>query len=1060
MKRFVRWSILLCLFFTYESIGFAKSQEIKGYMAGDFRDENGYWYFFNIDSTECILSYVEDRLKEEYTFPGSVTFEGKNYPVTNVNGAGSVWFSKFPNIKKVTFEEGFQAIGQCCKYCKTLESVILPNSVTFIVTQSFYGCENLKEVRLSDEIKEIAASAFAGCINLESITTDKIETKTGYTGKGTFVLPDKLETIGADAFRGNTSLKRVDMNTIFPKLKTIGSGAFSNCENLSEIFIPSSVDNLESGAFSNCKSLHAIVLPYPIQALKGRTFMGCEHLSFINLPNGITSIGEAEFSGCTRLQTVELSVKLQRIPNRLFEKCISLLKVDIPDLVKVIGDQAFSNCENLRTINFGKKVGNIGRNAFEGCNSLEDVEIPNSIIEIDFGAFSYCTNLSKIKLSDNLTIINPWLFSGCSNLDSVNIPEKVLEIGKYAFSDCSNLKDISFPNGLTTIREHAFEQCSSIESLSLPDNISTIEKDAFYECSLLDSISLPKQLRVIEDIFYFCENLQAIVLPSQIDTIRLEVGGNTKRVYTDCPDPAKIVLDGRGNLSANDNILYVPRGCKRNYVDYWNDFTDYWANIPSERIIEREIDILNRDYFYVDCKLPTVSLSYNIPPYIEKGNDDMRAYFLPLKGKPLPQSLYVSVDGNLVDNFHYDNQTGDFSLYLITGDVVIADTSHSYTINYVLHDLSRKGDVICEKEKPYSCVLLPHENYKLPTSILVKSKKTGERLNNGTDYTYDSQTGIVNILNSKENVIIEAMGKTDGANIEINGREFYHQSHLNANVTVKSGAIYTIADLDASIASLTIEEGGQVRLRKALRVADSLIVKRYIETDLWTTFCVPENMMVTNNLDINVPAGQEAIWSKTGYTALSDQRWNDYGAGNVIKNRAHLYVARNESQMGYFYSVNAPVILEAIAEPVAPGNVPNGNWFHFVANPYWENLPIEGRAYVLNEAGTSFDLQENPVIPPFHCYMVASEEVMNNVSSLRLSGIPTSLEEIEESGFRVWTERGTVCVEAADEKDVTIYSVTGVAKARFDKGSGVRRIALPAGIYLVVHDGKAVKVVL
>uniref|UniRef100_UPI00402571C9 DUF6383 domain-containing protein n=1 Tax=Parabacteroides distasonis TaxID=823 RepID=UPI00402571C9 len=303
-------------------------------------------------------------------------------------------------------------------------------------------------------------------------------------------------------------------------------------------------------------------------------------------------------------------------------------------------------------------------------------------------------------------------------------------------------------------------------------------------------------------------------------------------------------------------------------------------------------------------------------------------------------------------------------------------------------------------------------------------------------------------------------GITPSGNIIITGEEPYKKEHEKKNVIVRSGAIYTVADLDASIASLTIEEGGQVRLRKALRVADSLIVKRYIETDLWTTFCAPENMMVTNNLDINVPAGQEAIWSKTGYTALSDQRWNDYGASNVIKNRAHLYVARHESQMGHFYSVNAPVILEAVAEPVAPGNVPNGNWFHFVANPYWENLPIEGRAYVLNEAGTSFDLQENPVIPPFHCYMVASEEVMNNVSSLRLSGIPTSLEEIEESSFRVWTERGTVCVEAADEKDVTIYSVTGVAKARFDKGSGVRRIALPAGIYLVVHDGKVVKVVL
>lgn len=297
--------------------------------------------------------------------------------------------------------------------------------------------------------------------------------------------------------------------------------------------------------------------------------------------------------------------------------------------------------------------------------------------------------------------------------------------------------------------------------------------------------------------------------------------------------------------------------------------------------------------------------------------------------------------------------------------------------------------------------------------------------------------------------------------IIITGDEPYDpKTHIKANVIVKSGAIYTINESDASIASLTVEDGGQVRLRKPLNVIDSVIVKRYIETDKWTTFCLPENMMMTNNLDVNVPAGQEAIWSKVGYTSASDQKWNDYGAGNVIKDRAHLYVARDESQQGHFYAVNIPLVLEAVTEPVASGNKPDGDWFHFVANPYWENLPIEGRAYVLNEAGTSFELQENPVIPPFRCYMVASEAVMNKVSYLRLSDLPTSIDKVEETGLRIWTEPGTLCFETSDAKTVSVYSVSGMPKAHFDHNQGVKRISLPKGVYLIVCEGQAIKVIL
>ncbi|WP_455634841.1 hypothetical protein [Parabacteroides sp.] len=300
--------------------------------------------------------------------------------------------------------------------------------------------------------------------------------------------------------------------------------------------------------------------------------------------------------------------------------------------------------------------------------------------------------------------------------------------------------------------------------------------------------------------------------------------------------------------------------------------------------------------------------------------------------------------------------------------------------------------------------------------------------------------------------------------IIITGDEPYDpEAHFKANVIVKSGAIYTIDEMEAYIASLTVEDGGQVRLRKPLNVTDSVAVRRYIETDKWTTLCIPEIMMMENNLwDFSLEPEQRPIWSKIGYLDEKTQQWQDYGADNIIPNRAHLYVARFTSQMGLFHTIdiNAPFTLKAANTLEAPVNVPDGDWFHFVANPYWENLPIEGRAYVLNEAGTSFDLRENPVIPPFHCYMVASEKVMSEVSSLRLAGIPTSADKVEESGLRVWTESGTLCFETSEAKAVSVYSISGVPQARYERSVGVKRVALPKGVYLLVCEGQAVKVVL
>lgn len=290
-------------------------------------------------------------------------------------------------------------------------------------------------------------------------------------------------------------------------------------------------------------------------------------------------------------------------------------------------------------------------------------------------------------------------------------------------------------------------------------------------------------------------------------------------------------------------------------------------------------------------------------------------------------------------------------------------------------------------------------------------------------------------------------------------------SHYGARVTVTSTGVYEINTPNASIRSLNIQPGGQIKLDTELKVGQLRISHR-IPANAWTTFGVPEssqNIILGDGNSGLLERG--VIASRMGYRDVNDQEWIESNEADLPPGTAILLAqnAETEQMFGFhnrlFYEEFAePLVLPTRTGSAAPGNDDNGNYFRFVANPLWENLMINGRAYVLNEATNSFELQESPTIPPFQAYMIASEAVMNSISSLRIGDIPTSIEDLAVTGFRVWSEAGHVCFETTEAKDVAVYSMTGVQLQRCERSVGTKRVALSQGIYIVVCDGTAYKV--
>ena len=96
--------------------------------------------YYNIFSDEtAVVTYGEEKYSGDVVIPSSITVEGKEYTVTSIG------------------KDAFNA-------CRSLTSVIIPDSVTAIGDGAFKGCFGLTFITIPDSVTSIGKEAFSLCI--------------------------------------------------------------------------------------------------------------------------------------------------------------------------------------------------------------------------------------------------------------------------------------------------------------------------------------------------------------------------------------------------------------------------------------------------------------------------------------------------------------------------------------------------------------------------------------------------------------------------------------------------------------------------------------------------------------------------------------------------------------------------------------------------------------------------------------------------------------------------------------------------------------------------------
>lgn len=202
----------------------------------------------------------------------------------------------------------------CCGN-KSITSLEIPNSVTYIGSGAFAHCSNLHHIRLPNKIRSIGDKNYYA--DKAVFVKDRYDGAFAYCSMENITLPESVEYIGENTFRCCSKLKTVTLPSRITKIERF---CFFSCVNLYKIAYSPHIAEIGNGAFYNCRLLKKIDLPQEMKTIGHFAFQNCKNLCEVQLNKDLRFIGISAFRGCKNLSQVIAKNENMKMSECTFDK--------------------------------------------------------------------------------------------------------------------------------------------------------------------------------------------------------------------------------------------------------------------------------------------------------------------------------------------------------------------------------------------------------------------------------------------------------------------------------------------------------------------------------------------------------------------------------------------------------------------------------------------------------------------------------------------------------------------------------------------------------------------
>ncbi len=223
---------------------------------------------------------AEDTSAESIEIPATVTHEGTTYDVVQI----APYAFQYHPLRSVTLPEGLLWVGKgAFQFCRSLEEVAIPSSVTLVSTLAFFAASSLASVTFAEDahLAELGDGAFAIMKTPGSVDNDDLR-----ASLASIDLPASLTRLGSYAFYGQSQLASVTFGC--SELQSISPYSFGQCTSLTRIDIPtltSENERIGRGAFENDTSLTTVTFSGGVTGMQrtqaGNEFAGCTGITTV-----------------------------------------------------------------------------------------------------------------------------------------------------------------------------------------------------------------------------------------------------------------------------------------------------------------------------------------------------------------------------------------------------------------------------------------------------------------------------------------------------------------------------------------------------------------------------------------------------------------------------------------------------------------------------------------------------------------------------------------------------------------------------------------------------------